>query len=243
MRLVLVGSGKMDPESTRCVEEPCYDSATHMTNLGSSFGQSSIVTILVGQDKSKFSVHKDILVKACPFFAKCLASNMREATTGVIELPEDDSATFAAFVNYIYKVEILTCRSGYDAVSLAIKSWVLAEKFFMPRWQNRLIDGMARYWRKRMIHHEHLLLTTEITSDDHKLRHMVYAQFTWDVVNSEHSLDDQTLEDLSADSEVSKWLLRAMSSHAQGHSIERQPATTPEKYYESEPAPLVIVLE
>ncbi len=160
----------MDPQQTRCVGRTLLRFVTQLTNPCSSFGQSSIVSILVGQDKSKFSVHKDVLVKASPFFAKCLASNMREATTGVIELPEDDCATFGAFVHYMYKDEILTSCSGYDFASLSIKSWVLAEKFCMPRWQNLLIDALAQYWEQEVVQHEEVILTTGITSDDHKLR-------------------------------------------------------------------------
>ncbi len=63
---------------------------------------------------------------------------------------------------------------------------------------------------------------------------MVYDQFTWVVVNSEHSMDDQTLEDLSADSEVSKCMLRAMLSHARSQPGILQPVLTPAEYYGSD---------
>ncbi|KAJ9603687.1 hypothetical protein H2200_011873 [Cladophialophora chaetospira] len=108
---------------------------------------SQLITILVGKDKARYCIHKDILVSASPFFSKCLASGMKETETNTIELPEENCRFFNAFSSWMYDGTVKKIRDN-DDLDQAIREWVLAEKYLVPKWQNVLVDAMIDFWQE-----------------------------------------------------------------------------------------------
>lgn len=61
-----------------------------------------MVQILVGPDEKRFDVHKELLCSVSDFFSAALNGGFKEAATGVVKLPEQDTETFQYFVHWLY---------------------------------------------------------------------------------------------------------------------------------------------
>ncbi|KEF53724.1 uncharacterized protein A1O9_10125 [Exophiala aquamarina CBS 119918] len=131
----------------------------------SSFAATKIITILVGPEKVEYFLHKDILIQYSPFFAKCLATNMKEALSNVVEMPEILTAQLTWLAMYLYKnalPEQDINKAPYDVY----EAWALADRLCMPRFQDMLMDRLMDYSRRKVIpmpyfawvieHHNHL---------------------------------------------------------------------------------------
>lgn len=62
------------------------------------FLSDKIVTIIVGHQKKKWSVHEKLLSNKSEFFRASFRGGFRESHDGVLELPEDDPRVFELFV-------------------------------------------------------------------------------------------------------------------------------------------------
>ncbi|KAK4938666.1 hypothetical protein LTR10_020934 [Elasticomyces elasticus] len=119
----------------------------HLKNPDTDYwlASSPIITLVVGKEKQKFYVHKDVLIMDSPFFKKCLSCPMKEASTNVIEFPEDDVLGFERFIIYLYKDEISEAWVGSKEDVLAtMYTWLLGDKFMMPDLQNEAMQRIMR---------------------------------------------------------------------------------------------------
>ncbi|KAJ9497384.1 hypothetical protein LTR99_008840 [Exophiala xenobiotica] len=103
------------------------------------FALSKIVFVCVGEQKLRYALHESILVSECPFFEKCLSSDMKEAQDGEIHLPEDNPSAFDVLVQWMYTKHI----AQNDATNLAL-AYNLADKLCMPALQNIIIDCVRK---------------------------------------------------------------------------------------------------
>jgi hypothetical protein len=116
--------------------------------------KSDFVTVHVGQDKQKYTPHKDILTRV-KFFAACLDSGFRESKENEILLPEEEPEVFERILEYLYHDRIDAVRMDtYDseyvmledqiAVFMA-KVWLAADKYCMEECQNHVMDYFLGY--------------------------------------------------------------------------------------------------
>jgi hypothetical protein len=107
-----------------------------------------IVTIYVGAKRKKFQIHKKLLCDRSSFFQKAFSSdrNFKEATEGIMYLPEDDSATFDRIVNWLYRDQLPACpETVKDRYSVSfhrslIDMFLFAEKHCINVLANRVMD-------------------------------------------------------------------------------------------------------
>ncbi|KAB5545473.1 hypothetical protein GE09DRAFT_1131302 [Coniochaeta sp. 2T2.1] len=88
--------------------------------LGSLFieGKYSDLTVACGQ--SSYRTHNAVLSTQSPFFAKACDGSFKEASTGVIELTEDDPEAVRMMMHYFYHHDYPHCAvEGLMAVALA----------------------------------------------------------------------------------------------------------------------------
>ena len=78
---------------------------------------------------------------------------MRESETEVVELPEETCRQFNLFTFLIYKGNVEEIGDD-ETVEDVLDAWILAEKFSMPRWQDRVVDAMLEYWEAKYVHLE-----------------------------------------------------------------------------------------
>lgn len=58
--------------------------------------------IIAGPEKTKFTVHKSILLEASPWFRAALNGNFKEAASGRVMMLEDDRGQVEYFVQWLY---------------------------------------------------------------------------------------------------------------------------------------------
>lgn len=99
---------------------------------------------MVSEAKVEYLFHKDVLVKSCPFFAKCLAANMKETLSNVVEMPDDSCGAFNLLAMYLYNEQIPDLKRGIE-VRENNEAWTLVDKLGMPGFQDLLMNKLMQY--------------------------------------------------------------------------------------------------
>jgi hypothetical protein len=118
---------------------------TLLTSSSSTMGDE-IVTLLVGSDKFRFIVHKNILCSKVKYFDRLFNGNFMEATAGEASFPEDDAAAFDALLAYIYtdNINSYSKNESYE-FSFCLQLYVLADKLGPPDLQDLCVDAIFNY--------------------------------------------------------------------------------------------------
>jgi hypothetical protein len=109
-----------------------------------------IVILYVGAKRKKYQVHKKLLCDRSSFFQNAFSSdsNFKEATEGIMYLPEDDPATFDRIINWLYRDQLPVCVErveGRHPISFhrsLIDMFLFAEKYCINVLANRAMDQM-----------------------------------------------------------------------------------------------------
>lgn len=64
--------------------------------------EMTVVKVDLGKRSQEFKIHKSLLVKTSPYFARALTGEFKEATESVICLKEHDPIAFSVLYQYIY---------------------------------------------------------------------------------------------------------------------------------------------
>lgn len=97
------------------------------------------MTVLVGSTKVAYQVHKEMLVKRCPYFA----ARLRECWGGDSEpltLEDISVEGFDVAVDWMYTNELserLNCKHNWELLLIAYKA---ADQLVMRDLQNKLVD-------------------------------------------------------------------------------------------------------
>lgn len=127
---------------------------------------SPTVTVLVSEKKCVYTIDKDVLIKASPFFKSCLTIGMAEQQNNEIELPEDSCEAFDILVGWMHDNKVSAIKND-DGVERAILAWVLADKYSMPFLQNTIIDQLGEYKpKKKRLNPEHVRFAIEEAGAD-----------------------------------------------------------------------------
>ncbi|KAF1950232.1 hypothetical protein CC80DRAFT_554463 [Byssothecium circinans] len=68
--------------------------------------KSSILKIVVGEEKTVFSIHEAVLTARSKFFKNAMTGNWKEAEDKAVKLPEDDPDVFALYEQIVYTGKI-----------------------------------------------------------------------------------------------------------------------------------------
>ncbi|KAF8852850.1 hypothetical protein BDZ45DRAFT_694719 [Acephala macrosclerotiorum] len=118
-------------------------------------GPQTFVTIIVGAEKEKFSVLKQLISHHSPFFEAAFDSNFIEGKTRAMVLVDVEPDIFSLLVNWLY-LQKLQHSDGRPVVKLELaKLWNLAEYCLMPRLQNEampaIYSGGPRNWNVNLV--------------------------------------------------------------------------------------------
>ncbi|KIW10938.1 hypothetical protein PV08_10237 [Exophiala spinifera] len=217
-----------DDTSTTSIND-CGGSDTSDESDFESFATSPIVTILVGSRKFEFFAHKDKLVEKSPFFQKCLGAGMQEAQTDCVILPEDNPKAFGHFIDWIYRRGAPKIVDEQDIKDL-LRTWVMADKFCMPRLQNKIMNALALWCRGHLVAPDIVLWVVTRVAHDSKLFSFVLDQFAWECSLGDcEYFEDEDLMKLLAVSTVSTRFFWATVKHAKEDPCE--PAENIEYYH------------
>ncbi|KAK5124927.1 hypothetical protein LTR85_001117 [Meristemomyces frigidus] len=116
------------------------------------------IVVLVGQDKTAFTVHKDIICERSPFFrAACAARWQDSDAERDVKLIDDDPEVFTLYLQCVYresatvdlaeaKVEVATkhnvdeCPESDAVFAILAEAYILADKLGDTRSCNLIID-------------------------------------------------------------------------------------------------------
>ncbi|KAH6671063.1 hypothetical protein B0J14DRAFT_640085 [Halenospora varia] len=108
--------------------------------LGQRLG-TEIVTIYVGNERTEFVVHKQLICETADYFSKAFTGAFVERD-GVIHLPEERPETFALFVDWVYTGRI-PCHHTQLHLENLFRLYVFAEKLCLNDPANKAIDQMV----------------------------------------------------------------------------------------------------
>jgi hypothetical protein len=178
-----------------------------------SFSISEIVTVLVGKNKRPYYLHKDILVNNSEFFRKCLSIGMAEQTHGRIELPEDSCRGFDILVQWLYS-KTVSHVFKYEDVDLAIRAYVLADKYAMHQACNSIIDALKAYWKRMLMYPDHFTWISKHADDASPLLNLACAMLASDLVREKEKYQHDIEGNGSAHRASGLKKLLAVSRHA-----------------------------
>ncbi|KAG4437856.1 hypothetical protein IFR05_006658 [Cadophora sp. M221] len=171
---------------------------------------SKIVTIHVGPKRKVFTFHKKLLCDRSDFFFKAFNGGFKEATTGVMYLPEDDVDALDSLIVYVYqdllpgfpslKYPDSDLEYGGYLEKIIYPLFALAEKLCLNELANRVMDliqdtGMKYNCIPGSQAEGGIYLIYAITPADSKLR--VYSVLMQ--IFNHHGLDTKTAEEEDAE--------------------------------------------
>lgn len=127
------------------------------------------VKILVGQDETPFSIHKDLLCHYSSYFRAALNGGFEEAAKNEIKLLDEDPQIFNVFLEWLYTGNLYEPRTTIDpngkadeertdvalTCILILKLWVFGDKRGAPKLQNDAVDALYRYVKQAWIFPSH----------------------------------------------------------------------------------------
>jgi hypothetical protein len=106
---------------------------------------------------------------------------MVEGRTNTVELPNDNCLAFDLFLQWIDCQTVPEKAADHGAFAL-MNAWVLADKFCMPVWQNKLIDKLGRCYESPHIKPLHVLWILDRAGEDSNLFKFGRDQLVYDLM-------------------------------------------------------------
>lgn len=116
---------------------------------------TEMVDLYVGPSKKLFRLHKAKLCSSIPYFDKMFNDNLKEASSNVAYLEEDDPASFDLLAEWAnrskYPSRIRELTPVKDKEGNKVMSWDpvrfygLAEKYCLPELQDTIMDALILY--------------------------------------------------------------------------------------------------
>ncbi|QDS71495.1 hypothetical protein FKW77_004586 [Venturia effusa] len=108
---------------------------------------ASMSTILVGQDKTPYKVHRDLICNQSPFFAAALRGSFAESSTQQLELPDIDTKCFDHVILWLYqnRLEPLSYffKDGKATYFTLLDLYATADQLDIEGLRNRVLDRVA----------------------------------------------------------------------------------------------------
>ena len=108
------------------------------------FADAEIVTLLVGPNKVTFSVHKDILCQASPYFKKAFNSGFKEAAKQSLTLAKDNPDNVDSIVKWVYfrilEDSVPKDRETAPVYARPLQLYFLADKYDIPELRKELVQ-------------------------------------------------------------------------------------------------------
>lgn len=121
---------------------------------------NSVVTVLVGKDAERFTIHEELLTSQSQFCSGALKRSWTESMSRVIKLANESPSHFKVFAHWLYfgKIEITGNTESYDdeedsqkivekteenIYDQLIRNWVLGDMLLAVRFKNAVIDQLV----------------------------------------------------------------------------------------------------
>ncbi|THV48588.1 hypothetical protein BGAL_0239g00100 [Botrytis galanthina] len=108
-------------------------------NLGKVLG-NELVTITIGKEKQKFTLHKRLLCESVEYF-RAAFSGFRESQSSSMDMPEDNPEAFELFIHWLYRGEVRSATKLTD-VDQFLQLYIFAEKLCLNELANKTMDAI-----------------------------------------------------------------------------------------------------
>ena len=158
----------------------------------------AVVKIFVGEGKTYFQVHRDLLCEASSFFNAAFVgpAEFKETSEQSISLPEDDADTFEVLVKWLYGKRLSDPeprRSWEVNYHYLARLDVLADKYDIAGIRNEIIDAVFECEAKKTdpFSEETVAFVYANSTSSSSLRKLSAGAFAWHI-DMEYYLDEKT---------------------------------------------------
>ncbi|KAF7929325.1 uncharacterized protein EAE98_005244 [Botrytis deweyae] len=110
-------------------------------NLGKVLG-NELVTITIGKEKQKFTLHKQLLCESVDYFRGAFSvGGFQESHSSCMDMPEDDPEAFELFLHWLYRGEVRRATKLTD-IDQFLKLYVFSEKLCLNEVANKTMDAI-----------------------------------------------------------------------------------------------------
>lgn len=143
------------------------------------FCQIETITLYVGNAKTKFHIHTDLIFEASAFLEKAFNSDFKESSERTMNLPDDDVDTVDRFVQWLYSGQYDPPSPGPGLMEL-LRLAVLADKYDVPKLKLQVcMDLYSHLLAKRGYKCEDIMYTYANTPAKSGIRRMLVDWTVW----------------------------------------------------------------
>ena len=174
-----------------------------------------------------------VLTRCSPFFDAALNGKFAEASSKVINLPEDDPMTFEIWVTWL---SLGKCKDLFDPCcydNYYVRAWILGDKLACPAFQDHVMFQFLSWWvSEKGLYLDTIQLAYELSSPGSKLRQLFVGWFAWNKLNGSLRQEaDEVITFMREQTEFSEdVVVREVEA---GANIGRSPFKEKHRYYEN----------
>ena len=185
-----------------------------------------------GDQQKTWYLPKKVLTRCSPFFDAALNGKFVEASSKVINLPEDNPIAFEIWVTWL---SLGKCKDlfGTDYDNDYVRAWTLGDKLACPAFQDHVMFQFLSWWVSgEGLYLDTIKLAYEVSSPGSKLRHLFIDWFAWNKRNGSLRQElDEYVTFLREQTEFSEdVVVREVEA---GSNIGRSPFKEKHRYYEN----------
>lgn len=118
------------------------------------YSDVNTITLFVGESKTVFYVHEDLLCRYSSLFKAAFSSKFREGSEKTMALPEDEVEIFEMLVDWIYTQQHSIPQSDnytteVNARGRALRLLVVSDKYGIPVLKNSICEALIESARAR----------------------------------------------------------------------------------------------
>ena len=151
-----------------------------------------MITIVVGAEKKKFVLHKELVCREAPYFDRMFNGNLKEAKTQKCSLQEEEPSTFELFVSYIYAghfpADVKAVTGIIPVYEPIIKFYILADKLLMSKEvKTAALEAFSEARSSSYLHMNGAVMELVLnrTADDCPMRKLTVDMFSRDFLNNQ----------------------------------------------------------
>lgn len=149
--------------------------------------------VIVGPEKQRFGIHKEILCATSPFFKAALEGKFEESVRGEVILEDTSVETFGHFNEWLYTGKLTEDKCQENGLTILeqyskdqptyrqfLEVWLFGDYIMVPQLQNYIVDRMqAKHATRPMLPIADFAYLYEKTQTGSPLRRLMVDLCVW----------------------------------------------------------------
>ena len=107
-----------------------------------------MVTIHVGEERTKYVVHEQFICHYSDFFQSAFNSGFSETESKEVSYPDTTTPAFGLFIQWLYTQSLSDIEGSKPSVNDLIEVWFLADAILVPSLQNKALLAINEHRQK-----------------------------------------------------------------------------------------------